>query len=58
MVLKELVLTSIEDFATYTVDDKVLTREMYLKNDQREIKHFYVDIVDGEAKIIVTLEEE
>lgn len=57
MVLKELVLTSLESFEDFMINDKPLNREMYLELADKEIEKFYLDVVDGEAKCFVTLVE-
>lgn len=57
MLLKELILTSLDSFSDFIVNGKVLNRENYLKLAYRTIKNFYLDIIDNKAVCVVELEE-
>lgn len=57
MVLKELVLTSLEAFEAFEVDGKVLNRESYEQLADEEVKNYYLDVKDNAAYMVVTLED-
>ena len=57
MLLKELVLTSLDSFSDFIVSGNTLTREDYLQLADRTVKSFYLDIVEGQAVCVVELEE-
>lgn len=58
MVLKELVLTSLDSFGDFTVDGKILDRENYLKLADKEVENFYMDVNEnGQAYMSIKLEE-
>lgn len=58
MVLKELVLTSLDSFGDFTVNGKVLDRDMYLMLADREVENFYMDVNEnGQAYMSVKLED-
>lgn len=59
MCLNELVLTSIENFGSFVVNGRTLTKELYEKLYQAEVEKFYLDF-DNNKKIpimVVTLED-
>lgn len=59
MLLKELVLTSLDSFGDFEVDGKILDRESYLKLADRTVKNFYMDVnkESGQAYMVVKLED-
>ena len=57
MLLKELVLDSMEDFATFVIDGKELSQQAYLDKAHIEVDSYYLDVVDGQAKMFITLVE-
>lgn len=56
MVLKELVLNSLENLDSFIVDDKPLTPKSYEMSADYVIKNYYLDIKDNKAVAVVTLE--
>ena len=60
MLLKDLVLTSLESFADFEVNDKLLTQETYLKLAYKEVKSYYLDVNKEtmQAFMVVKLEDE
>ena len=59
MVLKELVLTSLDSFGDFTVNGKILDRENYLKLADKEVENFYLDVNEnGQAYMSIKLEED
>lgn len=57
MLLKELVLDSMEGFDNFVVDNKTLTKQAYLDKAHLEVDSYYLDIIDNQAKMVITLEE-
>ena len=59
MLLKELVLTSLDAFEDFEVNGKVLTQQDYLKLADKTVKNFYLDVnkETGQAVAVVTLED-
>lgn len=59
MLLKELVLDSLDAFADFEVNGKTLVQDDYFKLADRTIKHWYLDInkKTGDAMACVTLED-
>ena len=59
MLLKELVLTSLDSFSDFTVNGKTLDRESYLKLADRTVENFYMDVnnENGQAYMSVKLED-
>lgn len=59
MLLKELVLTSLDSFGDFEVDGKILDRESYLKLADRTVENFYMDVnkESGQAYMVVKLED-
>ena len=59
MLLKELVLTSLDSFGDFVVNGKTLDRESYLKLADRTVENFYMDVnnEDGQAYMSVKLED-
>ena len=58
MVLKELVLTSLDSFGDFTVNGKILDRENYLKLADKEVENFYLDVNEnGQAYMSIKLVE-
>lgn len=59
MLLKELVLTSLDSFSDFTVNGKVLDRDSYLKLADRTVENFYMDVnkESGQAYMSVKLED-
>jgi hypothetical protein len=55
MLLKELVLTSQESYADFEVNGKPLNRETYLELACKEVEHYYLDVKDNQAYMVVTL---
>lgn len=55
MLLKEMVLDSMEGFESFVVNGEELTRVMYLALSDYEIDSYYLDIVNGQAKAIITI---
>lgn len=60
MLLKELVLTSLDSFGDFEVDGKILDRESYLKLADKEVENYYMDVnkETGQAYMVVKLEIE
>lgn len=60
MLLKELVLTSLDSFGDFEVNGKILDRESYLKLADKEVENFYMDVnkETGQAYMVVKLEIE
>lgn len=56
MVLKELVLNSLENLDSFYINDKPLTDKTYGIHADYVVKNYYLDIKDGKAVIIVTME--
>ena len=59
MILKELVLTSLESFADFEVNGKPLTRGSYEKLADKEVESFYLEVnkESGQPYMVVKLEE-
>lgn len=58
MLLKELVLTSLDSFGDFVVNGKILDRESYLILADRTVENFYMDVnEDGQAYMSVKLED-
>lgn len=58
MLLKELVLTSLDSFGDFMVNGKILDRESYLKLADRTVENFYMDVNEnGQAYMSVKLED-
>lgn len=57
MLLKELVLTSLDSFGDFVVNGKILDRDSYLKLADRTVENFYMDVKDGQAYMSIKLEE-
>lgn len=59
MLLKDLVLTSLDSFKDFEVNGKILNKESYLKLANMTVKNFYLDInkETNEAMAVVTLED-
>ncbi|MGN1342046.1 MAG: hypothetical protein ACI4VL_02300 [Bacilli bacterium] len=60
MLLKELVLTSLESYASFEVNGKTLNEQRYLELAYKEVENFYLDInrETGQTMMIVKLEED
>lgn len=60
MLLKELVLDSLEPLKNFIVDGKGLDDKLYGKLAYKEVKNFYlgIDKENNEAYMVVKLEEE
>ena len=60
MLLKELVLTSLESFGDFEVNGKILTNEEYLKLADKEVENYYLDVnkENNQAFMVVKLEDE
>lgn len=60
MLLKELVLTSLESFGDFEVNGKILTNEEYLKLADKEVENYYLDVnkENHQAFMVVKLEDE
>lgn len=60
MLLKELILTSLESYADFEVNGKILTKEAYLKLADKEVLNYYLDVNKNKntAYMVVKLEEE
>lgn len=56
MILKELVLNSLENLDSFIVDNKPLTDKSYGILANYVIKNYYLDIKDGKAVSIITME--
>jgi hypothetical protein len=56
MVLKELVLNSLENLNSFYVNDKPLTPKGYELLADYVIKNYYLDIKDNKAVAVVTME--
>ena len=56
MVLKELVLNSLENLDSFIVNDKPLTDKTYGIHADYVIKNYYLDIKDNKAVAVVALE--
>ena len=57
MLLKDLVLYSMEGFDSFVVDNKELTKQAYLNQAHLVVHSYYLDIIDNQAKMVITLEE-
>lgn len=59
MLLKELVLNSLEQFESFVVNGKVLNQKAYEKLANEEIKNYYLDFDKENNKpyMVVNLEE-
>lgn len=55
MLLKELVLTSQEGYCDFEVNGKRLNRESYLELALQEVEHYYLDVKDNQAYMVITL---
>lgn len=55
MLLKELVLTSQEGYCDFEVNGKRLNRESYLELALMEVEHYYLDVKDNQAYMVITL---
>ena len=60
MVLKELVLTSLDSFGDFEVNGEILNRFSYLKLADKEVENYYMDVnkETGQAYMVVKLEIE
>lgn len=56
MVLKELVLNSLENLDNFYVNDKPLTDKTYGIHADYVVKNYYLDIKDNKAVMFVQLE--
>jgi hypothetical protein len=58
MLLKELILQSLESFDSFMLDNKQLTKELYEQFADYEIKNYYLDInkTNNQPIIVVTIE--
>lgn len=56
MVLKELVLNSLENLDSFIANDKPLTPKMYEALADYIVKDYYLDIKDNKAVIVVQME--
>ena len=56
MVLKELVLNSLENLDSFIVYDKPMTPKTYELLADYVIKNYYVDIKDNKAVVVVQME--
>ena len=56
MVLKELVLNSLENLDSFIANDKPLTPKMYEALADYVVKNYYLDIKDNKAVIVVQME--
>lgn len=56
MVLKELVLNSLENLDSFIANDKPLIPKTYEALADYVIKNYYLDIKDNKAVIIVQME--
>lgn len=57
MILKDLVLTSQEAYADFEINGERLNQETYLKLADKEVSHYYLDVKDNEAYMVITLED-
>lgn len=59
MLLKELVLTSLDSFGDFVVNGQILDCESYLKLADRTVENFYMDVnkENGQAYMVVKLED-
>lgn len=58
MVLKELILTSMDSFGDFEVNGNTLNKSLYLELADKEVKSYYLDTnKDGQAYMVVTLED-
>lgn len=57
MLLKELVLTSLEAFGDFEVNGKTLNKDLYEAWADTEVKNYYLDVKDGNPYLVVTLED-
>ena len=59
MVLKELILNSLESFEDFEVNGKPLDRGSYLKLADKEVENFYLEVnkESGQPYMVVKLEE-
>lgn len=58
MLLKELVLTSLDSFGDFVVNGKILDRDSYLMLADRTVENFYMDVNEnGQAYMSVKLED-
>ena len=57
MLLKELVLTSLESFKDFEVNGKTLNREKYLQLADKEVENYYLDVnkENNQAFMVVKL---
>lgn len=56
MILKELVLDSLENLDSFYVNDKALTPKSYEMLADYVVKNYYLDIKNGKAVAVVTME--
>lgn len=56
MVLKELVLNSLENLDSFYINEKELTPKSYEMLADYVVKNYYLDINNGKAVAVVTLE--
>lgn len=56
MVLKELVLNSLENLDNFYVNDKPLTDKTYGIHADYVVKNYYLDIKDNKAVMYVAME--
>ena len=57
MLLKDLVLYSLEDLNKFIVNEKQLDKELYEELAYEEIKNYYIDVKENIPYIIVNLED-
>ena len=57
MLLKDLVLYSLETLDKFVVNDKQLNKDLYEELAHKEIKNYYVDIKDNMPYVFVNLED-
>lgn len=58
MLLKELILNSLESFDSFILDNKPLTAKLYEQFADYEVKNYYLDIdkAKNQPIIVITLE--
>jgi hypothetical protein len=57
MLLKDLVLYSLEDLNKFIVNEKQLDKELYEELAYEEVKNYYIDVKENIPYIIVNLED-
>lgn len=55
MVLKELVLDSLEKIHAFSIDGKQMDEKTYIENADKEIEHWFVDAKADNYRIEVKL---